>query len=164
MPVVSNTTPLLNLAIIEHLHLLQDQFGEIVIPVKVRAELKVEQDLPGSKILLAALTDGWIETREVQNGDLSKALSVDLDDGEAEAIALALELDRCLVLMDESEGRSRARNLGLNVAGTLGVLLRAKIRQKIQEIKPLMLELQSKAGFYIADDLYQSFLREAQEG
>ena len=33
MPVVSDTTPILNLSIVEHLYLLQEKFGEVVIPV-----------------------------------------------------------------------------------------------------------------------------------
>ena len=38
MPIVSNTSPLLNLAIIDHLFLLPQQFGQVLIPQAVLAE------------------------------------------------------------------------------------------------------------------------------
>ncbi len=47
MPVVSNTSPILNLAIIGRLDLLQRQFGEVLIPTTVLLELKLETELPG---------------------------------------------------------------------------------------------------------------------
>ncbi len=58
MPVVSNTSPLLNLAIIDHLFLLPQQFGQILIPQAVLAELKVDQALPGSSRLREAIDEG----------------------------------------------------------------------------------------------------------
>ena len=51
MPVVSNTSPLLNLAIIGRLSLLHQQFGEIWIPPMVIKELRLEEDLPGSHFI-----------------------------------------------------------------------------------------------------------------
>jgi len=47
MRAVSNTSPVLNLAIVGRLSLLRDQFGEIWIPQAVLDELRVEEDLPG---------------------------------------------------------------------------------------------------------------------
>ncbi|OBQ45499.1 MAG: nucleic acid-binding protein, partial [Aphanizomenon flos-aquae WA102] len=54
MPVISNTSPLLNLAIIDQLDLLRQQFGEILIPKAVLEELRVEEILPGSDHLREA--------------------------------------------------------------------------------------------------------------
>lgn len=45
-----------------------------------------------------------------------------LDRGEAEAVALALATKAELVLLDERKGRRAARELDLNIAGTIGVL------------------------------------------
>lgn len=55
MPVVSNTSPIMNLAIIGELSLLRDQFGEVLIPGAVFEELRVEEDLPGSQNVRDAL-------------------------------------------------------------------------------------------------------------
>ena len=73
MPVVSNTSPILNLAIIGQLELIRQQFGQVQIPLAVLSELKVFEDRPGSKEILAAVDMGWIEFQEV-----SSQLSVQL--------------------------------------------------------------------------------------
>ena len=49
MPVVSNTSPILNLAIVGQLSLLHEQFGEVWIPPAVLEELRVTEGLPGSE-------------------------------------------------------------------------------------------------------------------
>ena len=40
MPAVSNTSPIFNLACINHLNLLRDQFGDVWIPQAVQDELR----------------------------------------------------------------------------------------------------------------------------
>jgi uncharacterized protein len=65
--------------------------------------------------------------------------------------------------MDENPGRKKAISLGLNVIGVLGILLIAKRREIITEIKPLMDNLISQAGFRIHRELYLEVLRSAQE-
>lgn len=44
MPVVSNTSPILNLAIVNQLILLDQQFGKILIPNAVLDELKISEE------------------------------------------------------------------------------------------------------------------------
>ena len=60
MPVVSNTSPLLNLAIIDRLSLRRQQFGQILIPAAVLTELRVEEPLPGAPSLRKAIEAGSI--------------------------------------------------------------------------------------------------------
>lgn len=62
MAVVSNTSPILNLAIIDQLILLQYQFGEVLIPSAVLDELKISEDRPGSRVIRKAIADGWIQS------------------------------------------------------------------------------------------------------
>jgi len=59
MSVVSNTSPILNLAIVGRLSLLREQFGEIWIPAAVLEELRVGEDLPGSHAVREAMKAGW---------------------------------------------------------------------------------------------------------
>ncbi len=54
MPVVSNTSPILNLAIVARLELLRRQFGKILIPNAVLEELKVNEERPGSQAIRKA--------------------------------------------------------------------------------------------------------------
>lgn len=120
MPAVSDTSPILGLAIIGHLALLREQFGEIYIPLAVLEELKTETNFRGVPAVQEALQDGWIISHEAQNKPLVQSLSVELNQGESEAIALATDMGVKIIVMDERLGRDRARNLGLQTIGVLG--------------------------------------------
>ena len=61
----------------------------------------------------------WLETRQVSEVDPKLQ---HLDRGEREAITLAASLSVGSVLIDERRGRLAARERGLAVSGTLGVL------------------------------------------
>lgn len=163
MLVVSDTSPVLNLAVIGHLDLLRQQFGEVVIPPAVQAELKVDSDLPGTDEIRQALTDGWLRKVEMQNDQVTRALKRELDDGEAEAIALALELGVKAILMDEREGRLVAKTMGLAPIGVLGVLVRAKQAGVINSLREILEMLQTNAGFYINEPLAKAILSEIGE-
>ncbi|MCC5617953.1 DUF3368 domain-containing protein [Nostoc sp. CHAB 5836] len=158
MPVVSNTSPILNLAIIDRLILLHQQFDEILIPIAVLDELKISEDRPGSQAIREAISAGWIQSREVTNEPLAQLLKQTLDKGESEAIALAVELKADWTLLDEREGRKVAKSLGLKVTGILGLLLRAKQSGELESLQPAINELISKAGFRIAPELLVQIL------
>ena len=164
MPVVSNTSPILNLAIIGQLSLLQDQFGEIWIPPGVLDELRVEEDLPGSRVIREAIRAGWLQTKDVEDQVLVRVLQRELDRGEAEAIALAVRVKADWTLLDEREGRRVAKSLGLKVVGVLGILLRAWREGKLPSLQAAIEKLQQKAGFRIGADLLAKLLEESGEG
>lgn len=68
-----------------------------------------------------------------------------------------------LLLMDESDGRSVARSLGVPVTGTLGVLLRAKHTGAVPELKPLLDTLITQRNFRLSRSLYEQAMREVGE-
>jgi predicted nucleic acid-binding protein len=164
MLVVSNTSPILNLAIIGQLSLLYEQFGEVWIPPAVLGELRVDEDLPGSQAVRGALEAGWLRVEEVNDQMLVQVLWRDLDEGEAEAIVSALQMKVRRVLLDEREGRRIAKLLGLNVTGVLGILLRARREGKLSSLRRAMEALQEQAGFHIGTELYTDMLSESGEG
>ncbi len=90
-------------------------------------------------------------------------LRLELDQGEAAAIAVAIELSHTRILMDERDGRAKAKALGLQPVGILGVLLRAKLDGQIPSVGTSLQALRREAGFFIADDLYDAVLIEAGE-
>jgi uncharacterized protein len=93
-------------------------------------------------------------------------LSLHLDPGEAEAIALAVETKETkadLLLLDERLATRTAQRLGLKTLGLLGVLLLAKRKRYLAEIRPILDRLESEAGFWIGDQLRRKVLHLASE-
>jgi len=162
MLVVSNTSAILNLAIIDRLSLIREQFTTITIPKGVLEELRVGENLPGSKKILEALDVKWLQVEEVQDSAILRILKRELDAGEAEAIALALETRAQWVLLDESEARRIAKALGLKVTGVLGILLLAYRKKRVPSLRSEMERLREKAGFYIADHLFEDLIKQSQ--
>jgi predicted nucleic acid-binding protein len=163
MPAVSDTSPILGLAAIGYLSLLEEQFGEVFIPQAVLTELKIDSNFKGTSEISRVLSDGWLKVTEVQNKPLAQSLLMDLHQGEAEAIALAIDLHIHLLVMDEKIGRERARDLGLKTVGILGVLLSAKKNGRIISLGDAMTALRNEVGFFISDDLYRQLLGRAGE-
>jgi predicted nucleic acid-binding protein len=161
MIVVSNTSPLTNLAAIGHFDLLRRLYGRLYIAQGVWDELNAGgKRWPGCDQVIAA---DWIERQMVSNQALVTALRRDLDRGEAETIALALELKADLALLDEKEGRHAARRLGLYVIGVVGILLEAKASGMIDAVRPDLRALRQTAGFYLSEPLYRHALALAGE-
>ena len=161
MIVVSDTSPINNLAAINQLHLLQQLYGTVLIPEAVYQEL-TDPDFPvaGAK---EVQTFTWIQIRAIEDRTMLKALSSELDPGEAEAIVLALEMKAEQVLIDERRVRMIAARLNLHYTGILGVLVEAKSQGFISTVKPLLDDLINKAGFWVAEPLYKSVLRLVNE-
>jgi len=162
MPVVSNTSPILNLALTDRLYLIREQFTTVTIPKGVLKELRVKENLPGSKKILDALEAKWLKVEEIQDSSMLRILKRELDAGEAEAITLPVETSAQWVLLDESEARRIAKDLGLKVTGVLGILLRACLQKRIPSLRSEMGRLREKAGFYIADQLFEDLLKQYQ--
>ena len=100
-PVVTNTTPVVGLAVLDRLHLLRDLCGEVLIPAAVREELAAGGDRPGSLIDLGKAP--WIRTVALKVPQSAVFFS-DLDRGESEVIALALEVDARMVDQLQANG------------------------------------------------------------
>ena len=161
MNVVSDTSPINNLAAIHQLHLLHQLYGTVLIPKAVYQEL-TDPDFPVAGAAEVQTFD-WIQTHTVKDRTLVEALSHELDSGEAEAIALAVEVQADLVLVDERRGRLIAARLNLVYTGLLGILVEAKSQSLISEVKPLLDELINEAGCWIADPLRNSVLQIVNE-
>jgi predicted nucleic acid-binding protein len=159
--VVSNTSPITNLAAIDQLHLLREIYGTILIPQAVYDELTVfDRPVPGTAEV--QMFD-WINVRRVTDRNQVANLRQVVDAGEAEAIALALELSAERLLIDEASGRALAESLGLSITGIFGTLLIAKQRGLVLSSQPLMEDLIQKAGFWVSPGLYRLVLDSAGE-
>ncbi|HWW88102.1 MAG TPA: DUF3368 domain-containing protein [Vicinamibacterales bacterium] len=118
MIVVSDTSPLNYLVLIDFQQILPQLFERILIPQAVRQELESPATPDAIRRFLATEPE-WLETRLVSEIDPPLR---QLDLGEREAIALALSTSASRLLVDEKRGRDAARANGLSVAGTLAVL------------------------------------------
>jgi predicted nucleic acid-binding protein len=119
--IVSNSTPLIHFARIGQLDLLRDFFGKVMIPPAVYDECVVQGKAYRDAQLIAQAE--WLETKAVNDRNLVILLNAELDRGESEAIALALQQQTDLLLLDDAEGRGKARRIyGLKYTGTVGLL------------------------------------------
>lgn len=160
MIVIANATPLIGLARINHLWLLQELFEEIVVPQAVYAEVAgVESELTGAAELRTAL---WLRRQALADRSNVDYLRADLDPGEAEVLVLAHELNADLVLLDETKARLAAEMLGLRFIGTIGVLLLAKRKGNVVALQPLLDHLRAER-FYIGTKLYEMTLQSVGE-
>lgn len=161
MIIVSNTSPISNLAKVGQLSLMQKIYGRIMIPCAVHEELLDER--AGETVVTAVQSATWLEIRSVQNQQLVDELRTRVNVGEAEAIALAVEVEATRLLIDERLGRQAAKDLGLKITGVLGILLLAKRQNSIMVVKPIMDDLITQANFRISSQLYADVLDEADE-
>jgi predicted nucleic acid-binding protein len=154
-PVVTNTTPLITLAGIELLGLLPQLYGVVWAPRIVLDEYQVKA--PPTEPNLAEAP--WL--RVVDNVVIDPALPL-LDVGEAAALSLAQTIGARLILLDERKARLIAARMGLPVAGTLAVLLRAKQHGFITAVHPYIIQMQSQ-GRRFHPDLITRLLEDAGE-
>lgn len=156
---VVNTSPWIALSLCGQTDLLKKLYENVLIPPAVRQEITVGgKSQVGVQELEAA---SWLGTVEIE--DPSKvSLLHELDRGEAEVIIVAQEQRAAEVIIDEKVARMQARVLGLEVVGTLGLLLRAKKRGLIHEIAPLI-DKMLQEGTYIHQDIVRGMLHEAGE-
>jgi predicted nucleic acid-binding protein len=159
--VVSDTSPVLNLARIGRLELLPLLFKQVLIPSAVFEELTASKpDLPPA---IDLASEPWLIVASAKDQTRVRELREHLDAGEAEAIVLAVERRADLLLVDERRGRRTATAAGLRVTGLLGVVARAKRAGLIDLAKPVLDELIQVARFWIGHDLYAEVLMELGE-
>ncbi|HLE28262.1 MAG TPA: DUF3368 domain-containing protein [Anaerolineales bacterium] len=150
MSIVSNTGPLIALAKVNQLRLLEVLYQQVHLPPAVHRELLAKTGVEAERLDQALATfirvaDPLELTPEVQAATLS------LGAGEREAVALAHHM-RLLLVMDDQLGRQAAQGLDLEVTGTAGVLILAKQKGLIESVRKL-LELMREHGYWLSDEL-----------
>lgn len=159
MIVVSDTTPLISLMKASRLDVLQQLFGEVLIPTAVFNELTSNESFQE-------------EAQQIRNCPFIRVVSVSetkavdvlrrstgLDLGESEAIVFADDSNANVLLMDEAKGRQVAKAMGLFIMGTVGVLL-AAFDEKVLSAEDVKAALQRlrQANRRISDSLIQAAL------
>lgn len=142
--VIADTSCLIVLQKIDRFFILKELFSEITITEEI------------ATVFGEALPD-WFNIEAPKHLTNLQILKLILDSGEASAIALGLEKKDCLILIDEKKGRYKSKELGLNIMGTLGVLIKAKEKGLITSLKEEIENLQ-RVDFRISDELIFNIL------
>ena len=144
-PVVSNAGPLMALACLDALPLLEQAYTIVHIRQAVQDELTA-----GNASGFVVPSFPWLRV-EANAPDNERGLLYELDDGEAHSILLARRM-RALLLVDERLGRRVARHLGVCITGTVGFLARCRREGLLPSFRDAARRLEV-GGVYLSDTL-----------
>ncbi len=147
--VIADTSCFILLTNINELDLLYKTYGEIVTTPEIAGEYGM------------ALPD-WVQVIAVSDGDKQQLLELQIDKGESSAIALAIETPGANIILDDYKARKIAMQLGLDVTGTVGVIIKAKLNGIIPSIKPFLAKI-GQTNFRLSADVENQALKEAKE-
>ncbi len=168
MKVVSNAGPLIALGRLGQLGLLRKLYDEILIPREVFNEVVSNGFRLGA--VDAQAVDFFIRQGSIRIVDValpsplpSWAQAIDL--GELEVIVLARQKAADWVLIDDMQARRAARQVGLSLKGTIGLLL-AGFRQgylSFQEFEWLIHQIKTQPDFWVGSRLCEQALVQARQ-
>ncbi len=160
--IILNSSPLILLAKISKISLLEDLYGKITIPYEVYNEVivKGKNENYSDAALIEKHINEFIFVKDVADDYKKEAekLKSILGSGESEAIALCLQEKSRLLLMDNSEPRKVAQIKGIKCRSTPGILLEA-LKNKIitfGEYQSMIKELSKYA--WLSGDIVAYFL------
>lgn len=159
--VIADASPLIAFGSIDRLSILFKLFKKVIIPKTVADECLFEKTRPGAVAIARAIEADKIQVYDSIEFEDRETLQVILDEGEADAIALARSLHLPLII-DEKLGRNIAREMGIKIIGTVGILLLAKQKSLVKEIKPILLQLKN-GHYFLSDALIKDVLKKAKE-
>jgi len=160
LKIICNATPLINFANIHRLDILKSLFSEIIIPQAVYTET-VGAEFSNAETIVDEIEAGWLKVELVEK--IPDSIPLELDAGEREVIALGLTGKNTRVVLDERRARKVAQNLNLNMMGTLGILILAKQKEIIPNIKPLLDATIAEAQYWVNESLYHNVLKAVGE-
>ncbi|MCX6055050.1 MAG: DUF3368 domain-containing protein [Chloroflexi bacterium] len=154
LKIISNTSPLLYLYRIGAIGWLPKLFDDVWTPEAVKIELLAGRskgyDIPNPADF------SWLHIINPKSMP-SEWLVLDLGAGELAAMALALENPQHIVLLDDMLARRTAQAAGLQVWGTLKVLLEAKSRGLVDKVEPYVTNL-NNAGMWVSAEVKDRIL------
>jgi len=157
--IVVNTSPWIALSTCGQIDLLKKLYADVYVPYHVKEEI-----MSGGKQGIGVhelKSCEWVKIEAVSDIEKVNLLS-ELEQGEAEVIILAKEKGIKHVLIDEKVARLQAKVFGLEVIGTLGLLLKAKKKGLIPVIKPHIQKI-LEHGIWIKDEIVDGILKESGE-
>ncbi len=166
MKIVCNAGPLISLGKLGQLNILSQLYNEILIVPEVYSEV-VDQGLrlgePDAYQSKYLVEKSHIKVVGVKKGIYKIKRQIDI--GEIATLQLALSEKADIVLIDEELAREEAKELGLKVKGTIGVLLEAfKSKYLSREIFCMLInEIRSRPDIWISDKICQEILKKFEK-
>jgi len=155
MILIADSSALIALAVIDKLEILDRLFGNVYIPRAVYNEI-IKEHKESSIKLQSYAQDRVLDISSNINFNVSLGL------GESEAIILYKEQNADYLLCDDKKAKKFAKSFGINVVGSLGVLLRAKEEGYIKQLTPSIDRLRDST-IYIDEKTYHLVLKLADE-
>ncbi len=140
--VIADSGPIFSLAVVDKLEILNILFDSVRIPIAVWEEIVSNKSTQQYQKIHLFFKD------KIERIVGFNELSFLMDYGESEAVILYKELQADFLLIDDKKARKIAENLGLNCIGTIGLLLAAKDKKIVAELKPLFETLIQNKRFY----------------
>lgn len=155
MTFVCDAGPIIALAKIDRLSLLNELASSVMIPEAVFYEVLAKPGSDSSRILSASSSFLSVEIPPKIVTPSVKFASRNLDAGEKEVIALASFIKTPVTaVLDDAAGRRVASQLEIPVLGFVGLLLVAKKQQCINVVMPLI-EQARNHGYWLSDELLE---------
>jgi len=156
---ISNAGPLIHLAKVNALHILQVLYQTVLIPDEVKTEAVdqgKEKGHPDALQIEKAIKQGWIKTIQVSlNRDFQKAAkTAGLRNAEAVVIQYAYQ-NHLIALLDDDPARIFAKTLGITIHGTLGILIQATRNNILNHHEAIQTLDKLTETMYISADLYK---------
>jgi len=135
--VIADAGPLIALAKVDALGLLEQLFGRVSVPNGVLTEC-LAKDGDDARAIGEAVDDRWLEVAAIKP---RHPFPRTLGQGEIEAMQLAMDTDESLLIIDDQVARRYATRLGLRFIGTAHVLSLGQERRIIPDARSLLLEM-----------------------
>jgi predicted nucleic acid-binding protein len=142
MKVVIDTSPLISLAVLGQLDLLNILFPSLIVPKAVYEEIETAGKRE-EYIKIAKFIENRICTPKKEREFSSK-----LGKGETEAIALCIEMKADLLIIDDRKARITAESHNIKCLGTLGMLTLAKKKGYIKELRKYFTQLLENERYF----------------
>ena len=148
--VISDTSCLIAFTNSNKLDVLKNTFSNIEVPPDVKREYEIEYH---------NILPDWIKVKKPKDIEWVNKLKLNFGKGESEAIVLAKEEKNSLIVLDDLDARNYAIDIGLNVTGTLGILIRAKEKDiiNLNEAKDVINTMKHNK-FRASDELLESVI------
>lgn len=155
MIIVSDTSPICYLLLINRIEILETLYRVITIPQVVASELSASESPPVVKNWISQPPE-WLQIQSIEI--LQSIELATLDPGEREAILLGEQLAADLVILDDKAARRIAVERRLKVIGLLGIVKDAA-RAGLLDLETTFGQLQ-EVGFWVAPSLLEQLLTE----